>query len=196
MFSTYTISIRLALLSRPWKIMLFLFCSAVGLVNDIFSFLQYIQIFFSSFGLGSDAAKAVPRNKFLLTWTIRPNPFTSLRMTCGIVIVLARSKPKILAYDNQFCFYTPDSFCIYTNCIQHVVENNHNPSQRFCSGGAIIIHLINNICSTFRETIECEDLRFRFIFVFGATMHWSFCWQNYNFLFTLWFCLHSIWRKT
>ena len=82
---------------------LVLFCSWPGEWH-IFSFLQYIQIFFSSFGLGSGTAKAVPRNKFLLTWTIRPNPFTSLRMTCGIVIVLARSKPKILAYDNQFCF--------------------------------------------------------------------------------------------
>ena len=36
---------------------------------------------------------------------------------------------------------------------------------------------------------------FRFIIVFGATMHWSCSWQNYNVLFTVWFCLHSILRK-
>ena len=92
-------------------------------------------------------------------------------------------------------FYTADSFCIYTSCVQHVIENNHYPSQRFCTVGEIIIHFINNICSTLCEIIEFEDLRSRFIIVFGATMHWSSCWQNYNIRFTLWFCLNSIWRK-
>ena len=65
-------------------------------------------------------------------------------------------------------FHTPDSFCIYTSCVQHAIENNHYPSQRFCSGGEIISHLINNICFTFCEIIEFEDLRFRFIIVFGC----------------------------
>ena len=45
------------------------------------------------------------------------------------------------------------------------------------------IHLIKNICSTFCEITEFEDLRFRFIIIVGATMHWSCCWQNYNVFF-------------
>ena len=54
----------------------------------------------------------------------------------------------------NFAFYTTDSFCIYTSCVLHVIENSYYPSQRFCSGGEIIINLINNICSTFCEIIE------------------------------------------
>ena len=63
-------------------------------ITHFFLFAVHSNLF-SIFGLGSGTTKAVPRNKFLFSWTIRPNPFTSRRMTCGIVSVLARSQPKL-----------------------------------------------------------------------------------------------------
>ena len=69
---------------------------------------------------------------------------------------LARSQPKVI----NSVFYTSDSFCIYMSCVQHVIESNHFPSQRFSFGGEIIIYLISNICSTLWKIIEFEDLRF------------------------------------
>ena len=62
-------------------------------MTHFFLFPVYL-IFFSIFGLGSGTIKTVPRSKFLFSWTIRPNPFTSRRMTRGNVSGLARSQPK------------------------------------------------------------------------------------------------------
>ena len=124
-------------------------------MTHFFLFPVYSNLF-STFGLGSGTIKTVPRNKFLFSWTITLNPITSRRMARDNVSGLARSQPKVI----NSVFYTSDSFCIYMSCVQHVIESNHFPSQRFSFGGEIIIYLISNICSTLWKIIEFEDLRF------------------------------------
>ena len=64
---------------------------------------------FSIFGLDSGITKAVPRSKFIFNWTIRPNPFTSQRMTSGIISVLLRSQPKF----EEFCLWWSIPFFIH-----------------------------------------------------------------------------------
>ena len=78
----------------------------VCLVNyTFFPFCGTFKSFFSNFGLGSGTTKAAQRNKFMFSWKIRPNPFTSRQMTCGIARVLPSQSCKILPYDDQFRFF-------------------------------------------------------------------------------------------
>ena len=100
MFWKYTISTRLALLCWPWTIIL----QFAWWITHFFSFCGTFKSFFSIFDLGSGTTKAVQRKKFMFSWKIRPNPFTSGRMTCGNARVFPSQSCKILAYDDQFRF--------------------------------------------------------------------------------------------
>ena len=78
-----------------------------------------------------------------------------------IMIALARFHPKSY-YPKLYSFVlqVSNGLPIYSGCLKHAKESHHNPSTRFCSYNVIIIHLINNVSSSFIKDIEFYDLWF------------------------------------